>query len=297
VTPAAAAGTLVAAMLKLAPGQYLCPPLGGRRIGGLDVTLIAYPPGRSYPWHVHEQPTFFVLLAARHRDQTRLGSFDQPPLSAVFHPAAAPHATTTGPDGLVGINLELTDAWLDHWHLGRRDLDGDCRLLDAPWTRLLGLRLAVSANEAGDTADADVETAALELVGGLVRESGPVDRVPHWLPRAREFLAAAAQTPVRLRDVAAEVGIHPVYCARAFRRATGCTVSAYVHTLRLLDAGRQILHEGRPLADAALRAGFADQAHFTRTCSRALGFTPGRLRRVRQALATKPLQPRSGDRV
>jgi AraC-like DNA-binding protein len=93
---------------------------------------------------------------------------------------------------------------------------------------------------------------------------------------------------VRLRDVAAEVGVHPVYCARAFRRATGCTVSAYVQRLRLLGAGRRILDEGRPLAEAALGAGFADQAHFTRTCSRALGFTPGRLRRVRQAWLAGP---------
>jgi AraC family transcriptional regulator len=104
------------------------------------------------------------------------------------------------------------------------------------------------------------------------------------MPRAEEFLRASAHTPVRLRDVAAEVGVHPVYCARAFRRANGCTVSTYLHILRLLDAGRLILDGGRPLAEAALRAGFADQAHLTRTCSNALGFTPGRLRRVWRGL-------------
>jgi AraC family transcriptional regulator len=221
-------------------------------------------------------------------------SFDQPPLSAVFHPTTTPHATTTGPDGLVGINLELSDGWLERCHLRRCDLDLECRLLDSLSARLLSLRLAALAHEIGETADADVETAALELVGCLVRNPVPPRRGPRWMTRARELLEATAHTPVRLRDVAAEVGVHPVYCARAFRRATGYTVSAYVQNLRLLDAGRRILDEGRQLAEAALHAGFADQAHFTRTCSRALGFTPGRLRRVRQTfLAGAPGSTRS----
>jgi AraC family transcriptional regulator len=223
-----------------------------------------------------------------HEAFPRHASFEQPPLSAVFHPTTSPHGTTTGPDGLAGINLELTAAWLGRCQLSPRDLDGECRLLDSTWARLLGLRLAAAADQTGDAADAVVETAALELVAGLVRGPAPPPGTPRWLPRAREFLEANTHTSVRLRDVAAEVGVHPVYCARAFRRATGCTVSAYVQALRLQDAGRRVLDEGRPLAEAALGAGFADQSHFTRTCSRTLGFTPIRLRRVRKTLFADP---------
>lgn len=272
-------------MLKLSSGEYLVEPLRSRRVGGLSLSVTSYPPGHAYPWHVHEHPTLFVVLAAQHRDVTRRGSFEQPPLAAVFHPSTDPHATVTGPDGLAGVNVELTPNWLDRCHVRPGELGSECRLLDAPWARLLGLRLAAATDEVGDAAGADAETAALELVSGLVRSPAPPARAPRWLGRATEYLAAFAHTPVRLHDVAAEVGVHPVYCARAFRRATGSTVSAYVLALRLLDAGRRVLDEGRSLAEAALRAGFADQAHFTRTCSRRLGFTPIRLRRVRQALA------------
>jgi AraC family transcriptional regulator len=271
-------------MLKLARGEYLGQSLRGSSSFGLSVTVTAYPPCRAYPWHVHELPTLFVLLAARHCDETRRASFEQPPLSAVFHPTTAPHATRTGPDGLVGINLEFTDAWLDRCQLRPGDLGAEPRLLDSVSARLLGLRLAASAYAGGEAAVADAETAALELLTALVRGPALPARAPRWLPRAREFLEANAGRAVRLRDVAAEVAVHPVYCARAFRRATGCTVSAYVRALRLLGAGHAILDGGRPLAEAALRAGFADQAHFTRACSASLGFTPGRLRRVRQAL-------------
>jgi AraC family transcriptional regulator len=271
-------------MLKLASGEYLGKPLRRQCIHDLSFTLTAYPPRGAYPWHVHELPTLFVLLAGQHHDENRRESFDQSPLSVVFHPTSGPHAMSVGPGGLFGINLELTDSWLNACHLRQRDLSVDYRLLDTMTARLLGLRLAAAVYGTEQVAEADVETAALELVTFLVRAPSLPAQTPPWMARATEFLEASAPTPVRLRDVAAEVGVHPVYCARAFRRATGCTVSAYLHHLRLLDAARLILGEGRPLVEAALRAGFADQAHFTRICSRTFGFTPGRLRRVRKAL-------------
>jgi AraC family transcriptional regulator len=271
-------------MLILSSGEYLGRLLHRAHLFGLPLTLSAYPPGHTYPWHVHEIPTLFVLLAGQHQDENRRVTFDQSPLSVVFHPVIGPHATSVGPDGMVGLNLELTEAWLDRCELRRRDLAVDYRLLDSVSARLLGLRLAALACGPGETADAEVETVALDLVATLVREPSLPARTPRWLPRAQEFLHAHASSPVGLRDVAAAVGVHPVYCARAFRRALGCTVSTYLRALRLLDAGRLILKEKNSLADVALRVGFADQAHFTRSCSRDLGFPPGRLQQMRREL-------------
>lgn len=271
-------------MLILPSGEYLGRLLHRSHLFGLPLTLSAYPPGHAYPWHVHEIPTLFVLLAGQHQDENRRVTFDQSPLSVVFHPVIGPHATSVGPDGMVGLNLELTEVWLDRCELRRRDLAIDYRLLDSLSVRLLGLRLAALACGPGDAADAEVETVALDLVACLVREPSRTARTPRWLPRAKEFLHAHASSPVGLRDVAAAAGIHPVYCARAFRRAVGCTVSTYLRALRLLDAGRLILEEKSSLADVALRVGFADQAHFTRSCSRDLGFPPGRLQQMRRQL-------------
>jgi AraC-like DNA-binding protein len=46
--------------------------------------------------------------------------------------------------------------------------------------------------------------------------------------------------------------------------------------MRRLDVARAWLREPRPLAETAVEAGFADQAHFTRTFKAAFGMTPGR---------------------
>src|SRR5687768_4844825 len=221
-------------MLTLSSGEYFGGTLRRMRVFGSPLTLSAYPPGHTYPWHVHEIPTLFVLLAGQHRDQNRRESFDQLPLSVVFHPTIGPHATSVGPDGMVGINLELTDAWLDRCDLSRRDLELDYQMLDSITARLLALRLAALAYSSSPAADAEVETVALELVACLVRDNASPAREPGWLPRAKEFLRDNSHTPISLLDVAAEAGVHPVYCARAFRRSLGCTVTAYLRALRLL---------------------------------------------------------------
>src|SRR5262249_25703433 len=99
-------------MLKLASGEYFGKPLRRRCLYGLSLIVSTYSPRCAYPWHVHELPGSFVLLAGRHHDETRRESYDQSPLSVVFHPTIGPHATSIGPDGMAGINLEFTDAWL-----------------------------------------------------------------------------------------------------------------------------------------------------------------------------------------
>jgi AraC-like DNA-binding protein len=46
--------------------------------------------------------------------------------------------------------------------------------------------------------------------------------------------------------------------------------------MRRLDRAKRLIAQGTRLADAALDAGFADQAHFTRHFRNAFGMTPGR---------------------
>src|SRR5262249_53594706 len=87
--------------------------------------------------------------------------------------------------------------------------------------------------------------------------------------------------------VAETAGVHPVYCARVFRRCRGLTVSAYLRALRLAEAARLVLEKGWPLAEAAYGAGFADQAHFCRCCSHFLGRSPKSFRAVARLTPSK----------
>jgi AraC-like DNA-binding protein len=81
--------------------------------------------------------------------------------------------------------------------------------------------------------------------------------------------------PVTIADAAETLGIGTTQLARGFTAAFGIPPHAYVVTRRL-EAARDRILDGRPLADVATEVGFFDQAHLTHHFKRFLGVTPGR---------------------
>jgi AraC-like DNA-binding protein len=92
---------------------------------------------------------------------------------------------------------------------------------------------------------------------------------------ARELLHEHAEDNVTLRDLASRTGLTPSYLCRVFQQATGMTPHAYQIQIRVRRA-RTLLLAGCPIAQAAVQAGFWDQAHLTRHFKATMGLSPGR---------------------
>ena len=126
-----------------------------------------------------------------------------------------------------------------------------------------------------------VDALLLQLAAGLSRCGGAdragTSRCGVDLPaveRGRDFLESRL-TIVQSWEVEAVTGLDRYQFARQFRAVHGTSPYRY-SMMRRLDAARGRLADARPLAETALEAGFADQAHFTRTFKAAFGMTPGR---------------------
>jgi AraC-like DNA-binding protein len=100
------------------------------------------------------------------------------------------------------------------------------------------------------------------------------------LERARQLLDAERSRVVRSTELEAITGLTRYDLARQFRLVFGTSPYRYL-LMRRLDLAREGIHRGRPLADVAVEAGFADQAHLTRVFKAALGLTPARYRALR----------------
>jgi AraC-like DNA-binding protein len=95
--------------------------------------------------------------------------------------------------------------------------------------------------------------------------------------KAIERLDSAPDASVSLAELAALSGVSRFQLLRGFAREVGITPHAYLVQRRVLLA-RRFLADGHTPAQAAARAGFADQSHMTRAFVRQLGITPGRYR-------------------
>jgi AraC-like DNA-binding protein len=99
--------------------------------------------------------------------------------------------------------------------------------------------------------------------------------------RAVDEIRAAldADPALRLDALASLVGWSPWYLSRTFRRVSGTTVGVYRRTLRVRAALDELAEGGDDLATVAVRTGFADQAHLTRTMRREIDMPPATARR------------------
>jgi AraC-like DNA-binding protein len=70
------------------------------------------------------------------------------------------------------------------------------------------------------------------------------------------------------------------HLARGFAREFGLPPHAYQIALRV-ERARALLARGLRAVDVAAAVGFADQSHFARHFTRAVGVTPGRYARAR----------------
>jgi AraC-like DNA-binding protein len=105
------------------------------------------------------------------------------------------------------------------------------------------------------------------------------DAAPRAVRQAREFLDAHVDTRISLQDLEAVTGLPPSRLLRAFARTVGMSPHAYQRQSRLRHA-TALIRGGTSISDAALAAGFADQAHFTRLFRSTMGIPPGAYQRA-----------------
>lgn len=111
-------------------------------------------------------------------------------------------------------------------------------------------------------------SAALPECGGAVR-------------RACAWMEAHFSEPIRLDQLCQCSGLSKSTLLRAFTRDKGVTPYRYLQALRIGRA-KELLEQGVPPAEAALRTGFADQSHFSNAFHRFIGLSPAAYRRIFQ---------------
>lgn len=102
---------------------------------------------------------------------------------------------------------------------------------------------------------------------------------PLWLSSIAEKIQDEFGQLIRTKDLAQEVGVHPVYLARIFRKYYGCSVKSYLQKLRIERALEDLGERKKSVVEIALDAGFSDQSHLTRLFKKDLDMSPGAFRK------------------
>ncbi|SEI22701.1 transcriptional regulator, AraC family [Pseudomonas asplenii] len=105
----------------------------------------------------------------------------------------------------------------------------------------------------------------------------PVREINQKLERAAAYIHKHCTEALKLEDICQAAQLSASYLTRAFKQYYGMTPHAFLVNRRIQYARNQ-LRRGRLIAEVALEAGFADQAHFQRAFKQHLAATPGQYR-------------------
>jgi len=106
--------------------------------------------------------------------------------------------------------------------------------------------------------------------------------------RAKAFIHESHHQKISLREVAAHLGLSRTYLSTLFRRECGCTLTEYLHRVRMQRAQELIRSGDVPLSWVASRVGYQNYRDFHRNFVRFQNSSPKRFQRSLSLLATRP---------
>lgn len=261
----------------LAAGVYYGRPERERQVGGLRLCRTTYAPLQRIPEHAHDGAYLCLAVSGAFRERSGHAEREIRAGMVVLHRRGEKHADNFGPRPASCLNVAFAPGWSER----RADwLAGEGPVLQASPGAVGALvaRLAHEFEQRDESSELALEGLTMELLAFFLRagerqERGP----PAWLAATIEQLRL--QERVSLAELARAAGVHPSTLARSFRRFQGCSIGAFRRRWRVERALQALRSSDAPLAEIAVRMGFADQSHLTRALRAAVGLTPAALRR------------------
>jgi len=105
-----------------------------------------------------------------------------------------------------------------------------------------------------------------------------LNKDPKWaIDSAMHWLTSQYHRPLSMNELANEIGYHRSYLSRAFKKATGRTLSHFLLNLRM-ERARSLLLESFTIAQIASLVGFEDPLYFSKIFKKWHGCPPTHLR-------------------
>ncbi len=233
-----------------------------------------YSPRKKSPFHYDRLPRISIVLQGKLREKAGQQEFFGGPASVVIKPTDVLHENEYGPQGARILSIILKDSLM-------RTLAAQKELSQWQWFHPRQTARAVTKYLRRIKEQDEATCPTIEFVSALLNQPDDLPKTkPDWLPLLIEQIKDEPGHPYSVQQLAAKVGVHPVYLARVFQKYCRCGVKEYIHQVRLQRIIEALSNTSKPLVDIAFQLGYADQAHMSRYFKQGTGMSPGAFRKL-----------------
>ncbi len=264
----------------------------------IDLWNVGCTPGAG-GYYIGEDPRLFITLETQGTpNRTLTLRHDKAPQPTVLPDQAISYvpakmelwSSLQGIRFIRHLDLHFDLAALDRRfgeHLNREKLD--CPRLMFSDERLKSLAALIAAECENPTPLHDLYSDGLALAllidvlklgqkGQEERKNGGL--APWQLRKATRYIEENCLRNIRLAELAELTGLSQSYFSQAFKASAGVPPHKWQMRARMDKVKTMLRQANIPLTNIAIAAGFADQAHFTRTFRKFFGVTPSAWQKI-----------------
>jgi len=228
-------------------------------------------PQSKIPYHSHDKPYFSLILQGRIAEENFLCNYIRKPGTLVYHPAGYEHSNKVIDDHSEVFNLQLG-----------KNLEGQLSnqfsktqfkyIFDEKIISRTRKLYIMFLSKKSNKIDSEIQS----LVECL-KSSKHVRlnlQFPDWFTEILQYMELHYDGMMTLEILSDIVNKHPAHISRSFNKYLRCSLSDYIHKVRIEKACQRLRTSTVLLSKLAHQLGYSDHSHFTHTFVRLVGITP-----------------------
>ena len=264
---------------RLPQGHWHGHVMRSLEVSGFILTEATHAAKSKLPRHAHDNSYFCYVLQGAYAEKYGSQEVICESSTVTFRASGDVHEDVMFDVNTRVFQLEMTPRWIERLREDSLTISRSPDPFRGALARL-SARIYWEFHRTDGAASLAIEGIALEILAEAARRPSIRTRTtPRWLVDTRDLITEHFAEKLTLMHLAEQVGVHPVHLATAFKQRYRVTVGEFVRKLRIDHACIELKKRDLPLAAIALKAGFADQSHFSRVFRSHIGMSPAKYRR------------------
>lgn len=241
------------------------------------IALTHYPCNWKMASHRHPCSSISIVMKGSCLEETTKGSAIGTACSLVIKPREIKHENRFGPNGATILNIQGNEN--DICKLSSNEILGNWHWIHTGYVND-EIKALFHAIVNRGTCDEYISGSVYELIAALNKCDSTPGKIPFWILRVKDIIQSNPDHPHRVEKLAEEVGTHPVYLTRIFKKYFQKTIIDYLKCVRVQYAIDKMASSNQSLTEIAGNSGFTDQSHFGRIFKDQFQTTPNKFRKM-----------------